>query len=74
MNATLVTLDHHSKNTGYCVYSVSEAAAKLGCSESAVRREAKKLGVKKIAGRVVAGYISWSHSHGAMDVRLPYSA
>lgn len=37
--------------------NVAEAAAKIGCSEATIRRAAKRAGVKRIAGRVVAGGI-----------------
>jgi hypothetical protein len=37
--------------------SLSEAAKKLGCSESAIRRAARRAGVRKITGRTVRGGI-----------------
>jgi hypothetical protein len=73
MAATIITAEAHAQNTGYCVYSVAEAAQKLGRSVSSIRRELRSIGVQRVAGRSVAGFASWPHSHGDLDVRLPVS-
>lgn len=68
---TILTHDAASKATGYCVYTVAEAAKKLNRSESAVRRELRTAGVKRVAGPTVAAFASWAFAHGSLDVRLP---
>lgn len=68
---TIMTTAAAGQTTGFCVYTVAEAAKKLGTSESKVRRELRAAGVKRVAGRSVAAFASWPNSHGNMDVRLP---
>jgi predicted transcriptional regulator len=56
MTASLITTAEQNKMvTAFC--TVAEAAKQLGRSESAVRKHAKKLGVKKIKGRGISGFI-----------------
>ena len=73
MAATIITNSEAHAQTMYHVFDAAEAAAKLGRSESSIRREAKKLGVKKIKGNSVAGFIVWPHAHGALPVALSFA-
>ncbi len=52
--------------------SVAEAAQKLGCSESTIRRAAARLGVERIAGRTVRGGILIDRS--PVPIVITYSA
>ena len=71
LDATLITCEDAAENTYRHSHSAADAAEMLGVSESAVRRTAKRLGVKRIAGIAVAGMIRFSASR--FDVVLPYS-
>lgn len=76
MTPTLLT--HAEKETivAACCHTVADAAKKLGISESAVRRQAKRLGVKRISGRVVAGFVAWPNAAGVyrdVTVVMPYA-
>lgn len=71
MNATLITPATHQRNTLSCVYSPAEAAQRLGVSESTVRRAVRKLGVRRIAGATVTGFVRFAHH--PVDVSMPYS-
>ena len=56
MNARLIThAEQQATCTAFC--TVAEAAVKLGVSAATIRRAANRLGVKKIHGRRVAGFI-----------------
>jgi hypothetical protein len=70
--ATITTHADVRDNTYICVYSVAEAAKRLGKSESTIRKIAKKLGVKKIAGSAVAGFVKFDTR--PLNVVLPFSA
>lgn len=70
----LMTHAEQSSTVCACVYNVAEAAAKLGLSESTIRHQAKRLGVKRIAGRVVKGFVAWPNAvHQGVTVVLPYA-
>jgi hypothetical protein len=72
MTAMITTPADVSSNTYACVYNVAEAAKKLGVSERMIRKTAKQLGVKKIAGRGVAGFVKFDVH--PINVVLPFSA
>lgn len=42
-----------------CAYSVAEAAKNLGVSEATIRRQCRSLGVTRVAGSTVAGFVVW---------------
>lgn len=71
MNAILITATQNSKECNACVYGAAEAAEKLGVSEATIRRTARQLGVKRIAGRAVAGFVKWDRH--PVPVCMPYS-
>lgn len=74
MTATIISQIEHQARTGYVCHSVREAAEKLGVSSATIRRQIKALGVHRVAGDVVTGFVSWANAHGGtMDVRLPYA-
>ena len=70
MTAILITAVQQYAETTRCAYSVAEAAQKLRCSETKIRKIAKRLGVRRIAGPTVAGFIRFDVSPVA--VTLPY--
>ena len=72
MIATVMTHADRLDSVVSCQSTVAEAAAKLGVSESAIRRAARRLGVRKISGPTVAGFVRFSSQ--PIDVVLPYSA
>jgi DeoR/GlpR family transcriptional regulator of sugar metabolism len=71
MTTTLITPAEKANLTVACVYNAAEAAAKLGVAETTIRRECRKAGVKKIAGRTVAGFVRFTSQ--PVDVVLPFS-
>jgi DeoR/GlpR family transcriptional regulator of sugar metabolism len=72
MDARLTSHSEHYNDLARCAYTAKEAADMLGVSEATVRRVAKSLGVNKISGRVIAGFVRFP-SH-PVDVSMPYSA
>jgi hypothetical protein len=71
MEARKITAEEHARSVNACAYSVRGAARILGVGEAVIRREAKRLGVRKIDGPVVAGLLLFSGPGGT--VALPYS-
>ena len=57
MNAKLITHQEKENMVTAWVPSVKDAAKALGVSESTVRKAARKLGVKQVSGRSVAGFV-----------------
>ena len=72
MNATITTAKDVHDNTYLCVFSVADAAKRLGKSEAAIRKIARKLGVKKIAGSVVAGFLKFD-AH-PLNIVMPFAS
>jgi transposase-like protein len=70
MTATYETVQEIGNRTTFVCHSVADAARKLGVSESTIRQTARKLGVRKIAGRSVCGFVVWARRHGPLDVTL----
>lgn len=70
---TPTLMSRAAQSTGAYVYcsSVGEVAEKLGVSPSTVRRQIRRLGVKRICGRAVAGFVCWPRPNTA--VILPYA-
>lgn len=66
-----VWLRDHSVTT-YSCHTLGAAARKLGVSESTIRRVARRLGVTRVAGPAVGGFVVWPLAHGGRhDVILP---
>ena len=56
------------------VSSAKEAARLLGTSESSIRRECHRLGVRRIAGKAIAGYVVWAKAiDGQTDLALSFA-
>ena len=69
MNARLITTQEQATSvTAFC--TITEAAKTLNCTETTIRRCAKKLGVRKIKGQTAAGFILIA-SH-PVDVAIAY--
>lgn len=71
MDAKLITPATHRRNILSCVYSAAEAAERLGVSTTTIRRTVKALGVCRIAGSSVAGFVRFAHH--PVDLSMPYA-
>lgn len=72
MSATFLPIHLADDATRFHCHTVAAAAKKLGISEATIRRAARSLGVRKIAGPAVAGFVVWAGAHGGtIDVVLP---
>ena len=70
MNADLIPAKEQYEMTTSYVSNVKEAAERLEVSETTIRQTAKRLGVKKISGPTVAGFVLFASS--PVDVSMPY--
>lgn len=70
MQAALITASAQYASVSSYVYGATDAARKLGVSESTVRRHARKLGVRKTVGKAVAGFVCWDVR--PVRVTMPY--
>jgi hypothetical protein len=70
-DATLTTIEDAGKIVAAYAHNQGLAAQLLGVSTSTIRRTAKRLGVTKLRGPGVAGFIRFPSS--PVDVLLPYS-
>ena len=57
MNARLITVEERSQMVAAWSPTVDDAAKSLGLSGSTIRRQAAKLGVRKLSGKSVAGFV-----------------
>jgi hypothetical protein len=57
MDARLITVEERSQMVAAWSPTVGDAAKSLGVSGSTIRRKAAKLGVRKLSGRSVAGFV-----------------
>lgn len=74
MQAKIMTCSEAENETLYCAHSVDDAAKKLDVSPTTIRRAAKNLGVKKIRGRGVKGFIVWPRLHGQFGVAMAFAS
>jgi hypothetical protein len=69
MNARLITVEQRSHMVAAWSPTVDDAAKSLGVSGSTIRRKAAKLGVRKLSGKSVAGFVLFeSHQIGRAHV------
>ena len=71
MYAEIITPEAAQATTARVAHNVAEAAQYLRVSESTIRKVAKRLGVRRIKGRSVAGVILFDASPVA--VTLPFT-
>lgn len=72
MNARLITAAEHTAAVYACAYGADDAAKQLGVSPTTIRRAARQLGVSRIKGRTVAGFILFE-GLTAVPISMPYA-
>ncbi len=68
MTAKIITAEASYATTARVAHNVAEAAQYLRVSESTIRKVAKRLGVRRIKGRSVAGVILFDSSPVAVTL------